>query len=191
MKLNFGSAHDKIDGFKNVDALDWDGNTDIICDMTYIPYPFDDESVDEIRSVETLEHIGIYHTENVLNEWFRILKDGGKIHIQVPDCGSMMKMYANNKVCDCVPHKPKSPEHIKAKKNCFNCNGKGKVNTTRWIYAFTGAQKHPYDSHLNIFTEELLHQYLMKAGFNKIKFKKDPYKWKLKVNAIKCIKEKY
>ena len=57
LKLNFGSARDKIEGFKNVDTMDWNNNTDILHDMSSIPYPFEDNSVSEIRCVECLEHL--------------------------------------------------------------------------------------------------------------------------------------
>lgn len=189
IKLNFGSAHDRISGFKNVDALDWDGNTDIVWDMNQVPYSFlDTNSVDEIRSVETLEHISFRNTMKVLQEWYRILMPGGKLHIQVPACDKMCEMFAKGEVCDCVLHKPQNDEDTKGKKGCLKCGGKGKVNPTRWMFAFTGAGKHEFDFHLAIFTKDILKQLLQSVGFVGIQINYDKYEWKIKVNCFKPIK---
>jgi len=183
IKLNIGSGNHKYEGFLNVDIQDWNGNTDIKHDLIQVPYPFEENSVSEIISLEFLEHISFHHTFKVLTEWKRILKDGGKAIIQVPDCGQAMEYYVNNEICNCVPHKGKSLEDFKADKNCFNCQGKAKINPVRWLYSFTGAQKHFYDSHLNIFTQERMEEILKKVGFRKIEFKEHPFK--LIVEVIK------
>jgi len=184
-KLNFGSAHDRIEGFTNVDAMDWNGNTDIIHDMTSFPYPFLDNSAEEIRSVESLEHISFRFTERVVAEWYRILKVGGKLHIQVPDAGKAMEYYVNNQICECCAHKPRDIKDAHGSRGCPVCGGKGMIHPNRWLYTFTGAQKHPYDQHLNIFTQQSMRKYLVRAGFSEIKFNPDEYGWKLKVEAIK------
>lgn len=185
IRLNIGSARDRIEGFKNVDGLDWGGNTDYVWNIIETPYPIGDEMVEEIRSIETLEHISWRELDNVLSEWNRILEIGGKITIGVPDCGSMMEMYVNKEVCCCVKHKPKSEADTKAKPDCEYCKGKGKVNPIRWLMAFNGALKHKYDAHLNTFTKTTLRRALEKAGFKDIKFTNDKAKWKLKVKAKK------
>ena len=186
MRLNFGSAHDKLgEDWQNVDAMDWQGNTDIIHDMKSFPYPFADNSIDEIRNVECLEHIPFKYTLNVLKEFNRILKPQGKIHIQVPDAGKAMEYYANGQVCMCVKHKVLNEDDAKANPKCPLCKGNAKINPRRWMFTFTGAQKHPYDQHLAIFTRQDLFTLMCNAGFKCIELKNDKYGWKLKVNAIK------
>lgn len=182
MKLNFGSAKDRIEGFTNVDALDWEGNTDIIHNMVEFPYPFESESIDEIRTVENLEHLSFKITDIVVCEFSRILKKEGKLNIQVPDAGKAMEYYVNNQVCECVPHKAVDGE-FKADEDCFNCAGKAIINPMRWLFTFTGAQKHPFDAHLNIFTRDLMTELLERHGFTNIKYKDNPYK--IKVSATK------
>jgi len=183
MKLNFGSAHDNLgEDWKNVDALDWEGNTDILHDMTKFPYPFENESIDEIRSVENLEHISWRLTDSVLKEWNRILKLNGKLHIQVPDAGKCMEYYVKRQICECVPHKADRGGFF-ADPDCVRCSGLAKINPQRWLLTFLGAQKHPYDAHLSIFTENMLKKKLAVAGFKNISFKFDLYK--LKVNCEK------
>lgn len=176
VKYNFGAGSHKIEGYKSVDTKEWKGATDIMWDLTKTPYEFIDEPVDEIVSTEFLEHISWRDVEKVLAEWYRILKFGGKLTIQVPDCGKMMEMYVNKEVCDCVPHKANRMEDYKAKDTCWNCGGKAKVNPRRWLFAFVGAQKHPWDFHRNIFTKEILEEYLKKVGFRKIDFEDNIYK---------------
>lgn len=186
LKFNFGGGPKKIEGYISVDAMGWEGITDIVWDLTNVPYEFARmNSVDEIIAIEMLEHISFRHTLQVLKEWYRILKDGGKLIIQVPDCGEMMKMYVNNEVCDCVKHKPKNDEDVKGLKDCWSCGGKARVNPERFLFAFTGAQKHSFDVHRNIFTKETMKDCLKEAGFEKVEIKNDKYNWKIIVNAYK------
>ena len=187
MKLNFGSAHDKLgDDWKNVDVLDWDGNTDIIHNMCEFAYPFEDNTIDEIQAGDVIEHITFRLTFHVLREFNRILKPGGKLHIRVPDAGKAMQYYVNGQVCDCVPHKADKGGFI-AKENCPICEGKGMINPNRWLFTFTGAQKHPFDTHLNIFTRISMTDELCRAKFTEIEYKDDIYK--LKVTCKKSEEE--
>lgn len=208
MKLNIGSNNIRIEGYLNLDGLDLE-NVDAVGELNLSPYIlkikpenlykfgesiisyplvgegnyiFVENSVDEILAIEFLEHISFRHTDLALGEWRRILKRGGKIHIQVPDCGKAMEYYVNNQICECVPHKGTNEQQV-ADPACFRCSGKAKINPQRWLYSFTGAQKHQFDSHLNIFTKERLEQALVRNGFKEIQFKDD--KFKLKVTAIK------
>lgn len=48
-----------------------------------LPYPPD--SVDEIRSVQVLEHIAWPEVPKVLAHWHALLKPGGVCHVDVPD----------------------------------------------------------------------------------------------------------
>jgi len=176
-KYNFGGGPRRTKGFINVDALPWNGITDIVWDLTNIPYAFVTKPVDEIMAIEFLEHISFRDTLRVLKEWYRILRMGGKLTIQVPDGGKMMEYYVKGLVCDCVPHKVQRKKDFKADPNCWICGGKAKVNTRRWLYSFTGAQKHfPHDIHKNIFTKEILERDLRDAGFKKLKWKDNLYK---------------
>jgi predicted SAM-dependent methyltransferase len=95
MKINLGSHNKRIEGFVNVDGLDLP-NVDVIHDLTLFPYPFEDNSAEEIYICEVLEHISFRKTAFVLRECKRILAHGGKLTIQVPDIGAMCEMYAHD-----------------------------------------------------------------------------------------------
>lgn len=202
MKINLGSHSVKIEGFLNVDILELPG-VDIVSDITFTPWIFKakspevkkelgqneiwdlsvkDDSVDEIMMVEVLEHLSFHDTLKVLREMHRVLKPGGKLHIQVPDCGSMMEMYVRKEISDSIPHKPESVEQVLQIRNLTGA----RVHPRRWLMAFCGAQKYGVpDIHKNIFTKESMQEYLEEAGFEKIDFKEDPLGWKIKVNVFK------
>jgi len=185
LKLNISGGPKRVEGFQNVDALPWDGATDVLHDLTVFPYPFPDEVVSEILSQETLEHISWRHTGQVLKEFYRILQRKGKLSIQVPDCGQMMDDWVENRICECVPHKPIDVENAKADPDCRDCFGLAVVHPDRWLMAFTGAQKHEFDYHRNIFTKNSLHSELVEAGFIVTEIKSDKYNWKIIANCVK------
>jgi len=60
------------------------------------PLPFKDNSVDNIYTSDTLEHVEPVQITFVLQEFYRILKPGGKCRIVVPDSAYAIKQYINN-----------------------------------------------------------------------------------------------
>jgi len=164
MKLNFGSGPKKIEGYVSVDGLEWAGATDVLQDFNYTPYPFEDNSADEIMMVEFLEHLNINDANKCIKECFRILKPEGILKIQVPDIGRMCEYYVNRQICDCVPHKDATGK-FEADSRCPECKGSAKINTRRWLFALAGAQKHEYDTHKSHFTVYSLSNLLFKNGF--------------------------
>jgi hypothetical protein len=84
IRLNIGSYDIKIDGFTNIDRSNG---------TEAYPLDYDDESVDEIRASHILEHFSHTQTQDVLNEWVRVLKPGGRIRVAVPDFGKLVEAY--------------------------------------------------------------------------------------------------
>lgn len=80
LKLNLGCGDKRMAGFVGVDAY---GYPDVVHDLNTFPYPWDDNSVDEIQMHHALEHIPNWWGAFV--ECARILKPGGKFEIRVPD----------------------------------------------------------------------------------------------------------
>ena len=70
-KLNFGCGFDKLEGYDNVDAKDFDFNV--------FPYPLEDNAYDEILVKNVIEHLD--YPWKVLRELHRICKPLGKITI--------------------------------------------------------------------------------------------------------------
>lgn len=213
IKINLGSGPKNIGGdYINIDAMEWEGKVDAICNLTKYPFEikiknhdkfqddlwdlFEGEEtkiipsniVDKIVMDEVLEHISFKETNNVLKEIYRILKKGGELSLQVPDCGKAMEYHVNNEICPCVPHKSvkgDSNGSFKADPNCSKCKGKGKIHPNRWLFSFTGAAKHQYDHHLSIFTYEILFNNLNHIGFSSFEIKNDEPGYKLKAKCIK------
>jgi ubiquinone/menaquinone biosynthesis C-methylase UbiE len=81
MKLNLGCGGKRIEGFVGVDKIKTKA-TDKIWDLDVFPYPFSDNSVEEVLMDNVLEHL-----EDVIlsmEELYRICKPGAKVRINVP-----------------------------------------------------------------------------------------------------------
>lgn len=77
-KLEIGCGKRPKEGYKTMD-VDPEANPDILWDATITPYPFEDNSLDEIYSHWVLEHFAHRQIDRILVEWLRILKLGGQV----------------------------------------------------------------------------------------------------------------
>lgn len=73
MKLNLGCGNNYLKGYINVDRVP--GIADLVYDLDEFPYPWPDNSVDEILMRHVLEHL--QDIRKVMDELWRILKPGG------------------------------------------------------------------------------------------------------------------
>lgn len=80
MKLNIGCGRNILEGYVNLDIIDYGGNK--IHDLNSFPYPFDDNTFNEIIASHILEHLNSFH--NTISELYRISKPGATIKIFVP-----------------------------------------------------------------------------------------------------------
>ncbi len=85
MRLNLGCGFDKRDGFVNVDTFS-ECDPDMIADLNTLPWPWDDDSVDEILLRHVLEHLGaeVPVFLGIMKEIWRICRHGAVITITVP-----------------------------------------------------------------------------------------------------------
>jgi predicted SAM-dependent methyltransferase len=79
-KLNLGCGNNLKEGYINIDVIDYGGN--IIHDLNSFPYPFEDDSFDEIYCSHILEHLENFHKS--INELYRISKPNGIIKVFAP-----------------------------------------------------------------------------------------------------------
>jgi len=81
MNLDIGCGTSKKEGFIGVDILNLPG-VDIVHDLNKLPYPFENNSIDEIWMDQVLEHL--INPIEVVNELYRISRNGTKITVGVP-----------------------------------------------------------------------------------------------------------
>lgn len=86
MKLNLGCGDKILDGFVNVDVVESRAGKkpDVLCDLHQLT-PFEDNSADEIMAIHVVEHFWRWEVVDILKEWVRVLKPGGKMILECPN----------------------------------------------------------------------------------------------------------
>lgn len=85
IKLNLGCGAKRLDGWVNVDKYPA-MNPDMIHDLESLPWPWPDDSVDEVVMSHVLEHLG-QETRvflGIMQEIYRICRHDAVIHVVVP-----------------------------------------------------------------------------------------------------------
>ena len=95
--LDVGCGTDKVQGAIGIDIVDLPG-ADLVHDLNEFPWPFNDEEFDVIYMNDIIEYLN--NTIKVMEECYRLLKPGGKLHIRV--------VYWNHKYAF------SDPTHVKA-----------------------------------------------------------------------------
>lgn len=136
-KLNLGCENDIREGYVNCDFYNTQ-RADMVFDCSILP--FDDNSVDEILAYHVIEHFDFYKVQEVLREWHRALKPGGKIHLETPDLEGLCRVFLA----------------ADEQKRMFLYN------------TFFAAQWFPGQGHKFLFTENQLRLNLSSLGFKNI-----------------------
>lgn len=79
----------------NIDMVPSDDSV-IQHDLTNIPYPLPDESIDCIYFFHTIEHISAPHHPRLLKEFHRLLKPHGRLCISYPEFTKCAENYITN-----------------------------------------------------------------------------------------------
>ena len=117
--------------FFNLDVRELPG-VDIISPADKLSIP--DNMFDLVYSSHVLEHFLKAETQNVINEWVRVLKPGGIIRISVPSFENLIKIYQKS----------------------------GDISYV--IGPLVGGQTYEQNFHYNAFDTKSLTQYLINAG---------------------------
>src|SRR5271167_442461 len=90
MKINLGCGSDIRPDYINADIALLPG-VDVLLDLSRVPLPFADQSVDEVFCKDVIEHI--VPLPPLLKEIHRVLKAGGKAEFHVPHftCDTMFE----------------------------------------------------------------------------------------------------
>ncbi|MGE5179077.1 MAG: class I SAM-dependent methyltransferase [Bacteroidota bacterium] len=104
--------------------------------------PYEPGSVDEIRSVQCLEHLSMREAERVLRYWHGLLRPGGVLHVDVPDFEETARQLL--------------AQADEASKD--------------WYYRLVyGSQKNAYAFHKSGFSPPRLERLLREAGFREVR----------------------
>jgi len=85
--LNLGCGNRIVEGAVNHDRMRHRPEVDVTHDLNVTPWPFADNSADEIQLISVAEHLEIMLIDT-LNECWRILRPGGRLIIKYPLAGS-------------------------------------------------------------------------------------------------------
>lgn len=104
--------------------------------------PYELGSVDEIRSVQCLEHVSMKDGPRILRHWHALLKPGGVAHVDVPDFEETARQLLAQ------------PDET----------------SKEWYYRLVyGSQKNAYAYHKNGFSPARLERLLRDAGFRQVR----------------------
>lgn len=90
VKLHLGCGKVYIPGFIHVDVSPAD-HVDIVHDIRELPW--DDGTVDLIYACHVIEYFDWFEVIDVLREWRRVLRIGGRLRLAVPDFSALACMY--------------------------------------------------------------------------------------------------
>ena len=130
-KLNLGCGKVRLPGYDNIDISDGRNCSKLA--------EYADESVTEVRASHILEHFPHATTLEIMREWARVLKPGGKLFIAVPDIDKLIEIYESPQAC--------------------------KVPVEKFIY---GGQMDLTDSHRAMFNANKLERLLRMAGLVRV-----------------------
>lgn len=85
-RLNLGCGHRVLDGYVNVDVAPARAGQppDVLCDLRRLE-PFATDSCDEVMAIHVIEHFYRWEVVDLLREWRRVLKPGGRMVLECPN----------------------------------------------------------------------------------------------------------
>ena len=137
--------------------------------------PFDDSSVDEIKSDSLIEHLNFIQEKKFFNEIKRVIKAGGRLEISTPDFEMTVKQWLAAKD-DWKDFFRDDDEAIKQNHWFGNYNNKP---DNRWGYhlaSIFGSQNGEGQFHRNCYTEKKLIAICKKIGIKIINIER--FQWK-------------
>ncbi len=152
-KLNLGCGFDKREGYLNVDFQDFH-DPDLVADVRDLGV-LPDGHFDEVMAIDVLEHMERTETAKALAEWHRVLAEGGTLRLQVPDVLAVGQL---------LQERDSHEDH------------------ELFIHHLYGTQAYTGDFHLAGFTDRLMIELLLDAGFDHIRTHCE-HQWLLVVEA--------
>jgi predicted SAM-dependent methyltransferase len=83
VKLNLGCSINYLQNYVNID-IRLEVKADLHIDITQ-KLPYEDCSVDEVRMVHVIEHVNFVDGQRVIDDVYRVLKEGGLLELSTPN----------------------------------------------------------------------------------------------------------
>lgn len=157
-KLEIGSGMNPHPGYEHMDIRADLPHIEHVHDI-YKPLPFAADTFDEILSWSVVEHISWRNIREVLTNWKKVLKPGGKLEIWVPDLEYLCTMYKEGKVDE---HLDKS--YIDTAQKVI-----GHYSPSVWaMIKMFGGQDYQENFHAAMYDWTTMQQMLKSIGFQKV-----------------------
>jgi ubiquinone/menaquinone biosynthesis C-methylase UbiE len=130
---------------------------DVVCDLHDLA-TFADASADEILTVHVVEHFWRWEIADVLREWVRVLKPGGRMIVECPNLQSACQTFLQN---------PREFAHEDQR-----------GQQTMWVFYGDPKWKDPLMIHRWGYTPESLQQLLAQVGLKDVR--QEPAQYKLR-----------
>lgn len=159
VRLNLGCGDKILDGYINVDVAPSRAGKkpDVLCDLHRLE-PFANGDADEILAVHVVEHFWRWEVVDILKEWTRVLKPGGRMILECP-----------NLISACQAFLADSSQRSRPDKN---------GQTTMWVFYGDPGWKDPLMVHRWGYTPESLGDVMREAGL--VDIRQEPAQFKLR-----------
>lgn len=159
VRLNLGCGDKILPGYVNVDVVASRAGKlpDVLCDLHDLSV-FPDNHADEVMAIHVVEHFWRWEVEDILREWIRVLKPGGKMILECPNLVSACEEFL------------KDPER-------YSSEGKD-GQRTMWVFYGDPAWKDPYMIHRWGYTPSSLQTLLESVGLSSVC--QEPAQYKLR-----------
>jgi predicted SAM-dependent methyltransferase len=137
LRLHLGCGPIDHPGFVNIDGIDRP-HVHLVQSLKRLGR-FKDGSVEFVYCSHALEHFARGDTLPILREWYRVLAQGGRLCISVPDFDRILEMYQ------------RSGQDMEA-----------------ILAPLFGGQDYPFNFHFTAFNQASLRQLLLAAGFSSV-----------------------
>lgn len=159
LRLNLGCGDKILPGYVNVDVVESRAGMrpDVICDLHDLA-PFADASADEVLSVHVVEHFWRWEVADVLREWVRVLRPGGRMVVECPNILSACRTFLESPA-----------EYAREDQS---------GQRTMWVFYGDPKWKDPLMIHRWGYTPESLQALLAEAGLKDVR--QEPAQFKLR-----------